>query len=97
MHRASESQSIDVIYSLAGGSDYAEIRADNLDVFLMFDNDNRRQSFNVAILDDSLLELDVENFTLELRFDPFVLPQPSNVILSPNVSTIKILDDGGKI
>ena len=66
-------------------------------MLLTFDNDNRRQSFSVAILDDSLLELDAEDFTLELRFDPFALQLPSNVILSPNVSTVHILDDDGKI
>ena len=97
MHRASVSQSIDVVYSLAGGSDYTEIIAENLNVFLTFDNDNRRQSFNVAILDDTLFELDAEDFTLELRFDPFALLRPSNVILSPNVSTVEIIDDDGKI
>ena len=97
MHRASVSQSIDVVYSLAGGSDYAEIIAANLDVFLIFDDNNRRQSFNVDILDDLFLELDVEEFTLELRFDPFALQHPSNVILSPNVSTVEIFDDDGKI
>ena len=97
MHRASVSQSIDVVYSLAGGSDYAEIIDANLDVFLTFDNDNRQQSFSVVILDDSPLELDVEDFTLELRFDPFALFQPSNVILSPNICTIEILDNDSKI
>ena len=90
MHRASVSQTIEFVHSLAGGSDYAEINADNFDVFLTFNNE---QSFNVTILDDSLLELDVEDFTLELRFDPFAFP-PSNVILRPNVSSIHILDDG---
>ena len=89
--------SIDVVYSLAGGSDYAEIVADKLDVFLTFDNDNRQQSFNVAILDDSVLELDAEDFTLELRFDPFMFQRPSNVILSPNISTIDTLDNDSKI
>ena len=97
MHRASVSQSIDVVYSLAGGSDYVEINAYNLDVFLTFDNDNRRQSFSVVILDDSLLELVVEDFTLELRFDPFALLRPSDVILRPNISTVVILDDDCKI
>ena len=90
MHRASVSQSIDIVHSLAGGSDYAEINADNFDIFLTFDNE---QSFNVTILDDSLLELDIEDFMLELRFDPFAFP-PSNVILHPNVSSVYILDDG---
>ena len=51
----------------------------------------------MVILDDSLLELDVEDFTLELIFDPFAHQLPSNVILSPNVSTIDILDNDGKI
>ena len=90
------SQSIDVVYSLAGGSDYAEISALNLDVFLIFDNLNHQQSFDVAIVNDPLLELDVEDFTLELRFDPFALEPPSNVILRPNVSTIEIIDDDSK-
>ena len=93
------SQSIDVVYSLAGGSDYAEIRTDNFDVFLTFDNDNCLGSFSVAILNDSLLELDVEDFTLELRFaiGPVALQRPSNVILSPNISTVEIVDDDCKI
>ena len=92
MHRASVSQSIDAIYSLAGGSDYANISAATLQVFLTFDNDNRRQSFDVAILDDNSME-DRETFSLELRFDPFEIPPPSNVILTPNVSVVTILDN----
>ena len=86
----------DVLYSLAGGSDYREISAATLDVFLTFNNTHRQQSFNVTIVDDSLFELDVENFTLELRFNPFVT-LPSNAVLHPNVSTIQILDRDGKI
>ena len=100
MHRASVSQSIDAEYSklLAGGIDYQEIIPLNLDVLLMFSEMNRRESFDVTIIDDSAFELDVEDFTLELRFDPFALdPPPSNVELSPNVSTIEIIDDDGKI
>ena len=99
MHRASVlcvSQSIDVVYFLAGGSDYAEISALNFDVFLIFDNLSHQQSFDVAIVNDPLLEFDVEDFTLELRFDPFALEPPSNVILRPNVSTIEIIDDDSK-
>ena len=64
-----------------------------LDVFLQFDESNRRQSFIVTINDDELLE-SIEDFNLELRFDPFVT-QPSGVILSPNVSTVYIEDDDG--
>lgn len=47
-------------------------------------------------MDDSVLEADVEDFMLELRFDPYET-QPSNVVLHPNVSTIEILDDDCKI
>ena len=68
----------------------------NFDVILTFEETNRRESFPVVIIDDPLFELDVEDFTLELRFNPFA-PEPPNVILSPNVSTIEILDDDGKI
>lgn len=81
---------------LAGGDDYQEIRAALLDVILTFSNTNRQQSFNLAILDDSVFEHDVEDFMLELKFDPFLTP-PSNVILNPNVSTIEILDDDCKV
>ena len=96
MHRAGVSQSIDVVYSLAGGSDYQEINAKDLN-YLTFDNKNRRQSFNVTIIDDSLFELDhmVEDFTLELRFDPFAFSPPSNVILHPNTTTVDIVDNEG--
>ena len=98
MNRASVSQNIDVVYSLVGGSDYQEIIALNFDVFLTFNDANRQRSFSVTIIDDSAFELNVEDFTLELRFDPFSLEPPSNVlILCPNISTITILDDDGKI
>jgi hypothetical protein len=97
VHRASVSQSINVVYSLAGGSDYQEIIALNLDVFLTFDDNNRQRSFDVTIIDDSLFELDAEVFTLELRFDPFALELSSNIILSPNISTVEIQDYDSKI
>ena len=64
------------------------------DVFLQFDNNNRRQSFLVTINDDNLLE-SIENFNLELRFDPSVSQPPSGVQLSPNVSTVYIEDNDG--
>ena len=81
---------------LAGGSDYQEINALNFDVFLTFDDINRHRSFLVAIINDTLFELDVENFTLELRFDPFAFEPPSDVILRPNISVVNILDIGKK-
>ena len=80
------------IIDLAGGSDYQSIL-----ISLIFDNDNRQLSFEVDILNDLFLESDFEDFTLELRFNTFTLiPPPSNVILSPNISCIEILDDDRK-
>ena len=50
----------------------------------------------MAITNDSFFEMDVEDFSLELWFNPFAAP-PSNVQLSPNVSVVEILDDDGMI
>ena len=36
-----------------------------------------------------------ESFTLELRFDPSALELPSDVILSPNTTTVDIIDNEG--
>ena len=74
-----------------GGQDYEELDAMSFDVFLTFDDANRRQSFNVTISDDSQSETR-EDFSLELRFDPFDDP-PRGVTFSPNVSMIIIEDD----
>ena len=63
------------------------------DVLLRFGENNRRRSFPVTINDDELLE-SIEQFNLELKFDPFTT-QPSLVILEPNVTTIYIKDDDG--
>ena len=46
---------------------------------LTLNDANRRQSFSVAIINDSFYELDVEDFTLVLRIDPVEIPPPSNV------------------
>ena len=77
----------------AGGSDYEELSVLNADVFFPFDDDNRRLMFPVTIIDDNLLE-SVEEFNLELRYDIFG-GTLSRVILSPNVSNVRILDDDG--
>ena len=82
------------IILIAGGLDYEELSALNADIFLSFDDDNRRLMFPVTIIDDDQFE-SVEEFNLELRFDLFG-GTPSGVILSPNVSNIRILDDDGK-
>ena len=79
----------------AGGLDFEELSALNADVFLPFDDDNRRLMFPVTIIGDSMFEF-VEEFNLELRFDLFGgQTAPSGVILSPNVSNVRILDDDG--
>ena len=50
----------------------------------------------MTIIDDPIFELD-ESFTLELRFDPFALEPPSNVILSPNTTTVDVIDNNLKV
>ena len=80
------------LFILAGGSDYREISASLFDVFLLFDNSNRRQSFSVTIENDRLLE-GTESFSLQLRFDPFSIDPLSNVRLSPDVLVVTIIDD----
>ena len=65
------------------------------DVTLTFNDAFRRLTFEVTIIDDNLFE-SVEDFNLELRFDPF-FAVPSGAVLSPNVSTVYILDDDGNI
>ena len=50
----------------------------------------------MAITDDSFFEMDVEDFSLELRFNPYEAP-PSNVELSPNVTVVEIIDNDGII
>ena len=46
----------------------------------------------MTIIDNSLFEVDVEDFTLELRF---ALEPPSNVILSPNTTIVDVIDNEG--
>ena len=46
------------------------------------------------IVDDELVE-DVEDFNLELRFNPSLLAPPSGFMLDPNVATVYILDSDG--
>ena len=77
------------------GNDYRELNAEAFDVFLTFNDANRRQTFDVTIVDDNALEF-VERFNLELRFDPFAAT-PSGVQLNPNASAVYIQDNDSKI
>ena len=79
-------------YFIAGGVDYRELSALGFDVFLTFDDNNRRRSFMVEIFNDELFE-NVEVFDLELRFDPFLPGPPTGVDLDPNVATVYIQDN----
>ena len=84
-----------ILFSLAGGADYRELVAENFDVFLTFNDGNRRARFSVEIFDDNLLE-GLEDFYLELRFDPFLDPPPSGVMLEPAEAIVYIQDDDSK-
>ena len=94
-----------ILISLAGGAivggvlpegaDYRQLIAENFDVFLTFNDQTRRARFSVEISDDDLLE-NIEDFILELRFDPFLQTPLSGVILEPGVATVYIQDDDSK-
>ena len=77
---------------LAGGADYQELIAENFDVFLSFNDGNRRARFSVQIFDDNLVE-DVEDFNLELRLN--LTAPPSEVLLDPGIATVYVLDSDG--
>ena len=48
----------------------------------------------MEIFDDDLVE-DVEDFNLELRFNPSLPAPPSDVLLDPGIATVYILDSDG--
>ena len=57
------------------------------------DPSTHRQCFNVTIIDDEALE-DTENFSLNLTLaGGSTVP----VVVSPDVSTVEIIDNDGKI
>ena len=80
------------VYNVVGGEDYAEINAETPNQLLVFNDANRRLSFNVTIISDNQLE-SREDFSLELMFDTFLGDPPAGVTLSPNVTTVTIEDD----
>ena len=73
-----------------GGEDYAEINTETPDQLLVFNDANRRVSFNVTIINDNQLE-SREDFSIELGF--LGDPPAAGVTLSPNITTITIEDD----
>ena len=50
----------------------------------------------MTIYDDDQLE-NIEDFNLELRFDPFFPAPPSAFVLDPDVATVYIQDDDSKL
>ena len=67
------------------------------DEFLLFDLNYRlyQQSIYVNIIDDPFFELDVENFTVTLVRDLFFPLSFQSAIISPNHTTISIIDNEG--
>ena len=80
---------------VAGGVDYRELNAEDFHVFLTFNDQNRRAQFSVEIFDDNLLE-NMEDFNLELRFDPFLPRPPTRFMLDPDIATVYIQDNDDK-
>ena len=56
-----------------------------------FGNSNRRQCFNVMILDDSLAEMTEEDFMVNVQFCPGE-SQPDRVDIDPSSGTTTIID-----
>ena len=78
-------------------SDYTPLNPESLDVFLTFDETNRRHCFSVSITNDTLVE-GSEQFSLELLPDSFQIgPPPIPVMFNASLATVTILDQDGKI
>ena len=60
-----------------------------------FGNNNRRQCFNVSILNDNVAETP-ENFMVNVQFCPGQ-PQPERVDIDPSSGTTTIIDDEGEL
>lgn len=79
--------------SIASGAEIWAKEFNNTTHRLSFDDDTRRLSFNMTIIDDGLFQ-QREEVSLELRFaDPVLQDRRSEVVLHPNVSTVFIMDD----
>ena len=61
-------------------------------VSLLFDDRDRRRSFNVPIINDSGFESE-ERFTLVLNFSSHNMLPRERVVFEPNETTINIIDD----
>ena len=77
----------------ATSDDFIELSAQALSTVVTFGNDQRRDCFDVEIINDSLGE-STEDFTLELTFIGQGRGSRSGVVLQPNLATVTILDDG---
>ena len=80
-------------FNSATSNDFSEISADVLDVVITFNDRQRRDCFEVKIVDDKMVE-NTENFNLELKFIGQI--NQSGVVFQPNMAIIRstIIDDG---
>ena len=84
------------MYNITGaGLDYEQHSSGFL---RSFDDNNRLDTFNITIIDDDLFEFtDPEELHFELSFNLLASPPHPRVMISPNVSTVRILDDDSTI
>ena len=73
-----------------------ELNADSANILLSFNDSTRRDVFTLTIINDDMIESE-EELTLELTLHHLASKSPSRVIVSPNVSYVRILDDDGKV
>lgn len=78
--------------SSSAGQDYQPV----INIHLgPFDNNDRRQCFNVNILNDTQVE-NPENFTVNVQSCPDETP-PERVDINPSTGTTTIVDDDGEL
>ena len=84
-----------MITLLADGSDYLDRTIPAVSISASTGTGEPRETCTfVRIFDDEFYEEDIEDFNIILELDP--LTMQSGVILSPDVSTICIMDNDGK-
>ena len=79
---------------LTGNDDYGQLSATSS--ILFFNDDIRRQCFNVTITDDNILFEHNETFTVVARENPPFFIDVSAFIMEPDTVTITIVDQDCK-
>ncbi len=84
---------ISILHTILFSSDETDyVATAGFNALLMFNNENRRSCANIQITDDTVYE-NQERFTLRLGDLGGSFALPNNLVRSPNMSEIIILDN----